>query len=292
MKYQITHTTTYTYSQAVSLKPHELRLRPRCDGAQSLQSFALDVTPNPSQITDIIDLGGNSTVQLRFSDELTDHLEIKVSSTVETYRTNPFAFLLEPWAVQLPIDYPASLLFQVQPYLAGQFSYCSQGIDPVAFQLAQEVYQTVGGNTVSFLTELNQRINQTCQYTFRQTGEPLPAGVTWTQKSGSCRDVAVLFVEVCRAIALPARFVSGYQQGDLDRDDRQLHAWAEVYLPGAGWRGFDPTQGMAVADQHVALVATVSSRDAAPVSGNFKQEGKAARSQMDYHLTIDLLTET
>ena len=91
-------------------------------------------------------------------------------------------------------------------------------------------------------------------------------------------------MEACRAIGLAARFVSGYQEGDLDSSDRHLHAWAEVYLPGAGWRGYDPTQGRVVADRHIALVASALSRYAAPLSGAFQPGG--VQSSMTYELTI------
>jgi transglutaminase-like putative cysteine protease len=156
-------------------------------------------------------------------------------------------------------------------------------------QLAQEISPQVNGNTVAFLSELNQRIYQTCQHSIRETGSPLPAGITWTSQAGSCRDFTVLFMEVCRAIGLAARFVSGYQEGDLDSNDQHLHAWAEVYLPGAGWRGYDPTQGLAVADRHIALVASPIAQAAAPISGSFQQPG-GVESVMAYQLIIQALS--
>lgn len=233
----------------------------------------------------MVELDGNSLIKLWFPSEPTESLHIQVLSQVETHLTNPFSYLLEPWAVHLPIDYPASLLVQLQPYLGGQTLQYATSVDPIAAQLGQEIYHSVDGNTIAFLSELNQQIYTHCQYGIRETGSPLPAGITWTTKSGSCRDFAVLFVEVCRAIGLAARFVSGYQEGDLDSNDRHLHAWAEVYLPGAGWRGYDPTQGLAVADRHIALVASPAARYASPIVGSFKQPG-GVQSQMTYQLLI------
>lgn len=284
MRYHIFHTTTYTYDRPVSLQPHVLRLRPRCDGCQTLRSFSFEVIPLPTGVYQVIDLEGNAVVRAWFR-ELTEQLHFKVTSEVETHRTNPFDFLLEPWATKLPIDYPASLLFQLQPYF--QRDGLPGTVDAVAAQLAQEVYQAVAGETVAFLSELNQRIHQSCEYTIRETGAPLPAGLTWTQKLGSCRDLSVLFMEACRALGLAARFVSGYQEGDPNQDKGDLHAWAEVYLPGAGWRGYDPTNGIAVADRHVTLVASALPRYAAPVSGNF--HGGGTQLGMQYHVSIQLL---
>ena len=281
MRYNIVHTTTYTYDRSVSLQPHVIRLRPRCDGCQTLRSFSLDVIPEPAGIYQIIDLEGNAVVRIWFR-EPKDQLCFKVTSEVETHRTNPFDFLLEPWAATLPIDYPASLLSNLQPYFQryGSTSY----VDPVAAQLAQEVHQSVAGDTVAFLTELNQRIHRNCQHTIRETGDPFPAALTWNQKLGSCRDLSVLFMEACRAVGLAARFVSGYQEGDQNWEKRDLHAWAAVYLPGAGWRGYDPTNGLAVADRHVTLVASALPRHAAPVSGTF--HGGGIQLGMEYYVSI------
>lgn len=286
MQYQIDHTTTYRYSQPTSLEPHTLRLYPRTGSFQTLRSFSLQITPAPVRQSHLTDLDGNVLVKLWFdSDVPTESLRIAARSHVETLCTNPFDYLLEPWAVRLPIDYPASLLLQLQPYLVGQQVSYGSGIDPIAVQLAQEVCLAVDGNVTAFLTDLTQRIYSTCKYTIRETGDPLPAGVTWLQRTGSCRDFAVLFVEACRAIGLAARFVSGYQEGDPDSKEYHLHAWAEVYLPGAGWRGFDPTQGLAVADRHIALAASPVSRSAAAIVGSLSRRG-SIQSTMTYDLAI------
>lgn len=283
MRYQITHITTYTYSQPIRLEPHTIRLRPRCDGWQTLQEFELEVSPKPSGQSAIIDLDGNTMIKAWFDTTLTDQLHIKTRSHVETHCTNPFNYLLDSWTLKLPLDYPASLQGQLQPYLIGHW----RSIDPVAVELAQDIYHAVAGDTVTFLMELNQRIYQTCKHSVRETGEPLPPSITWKQQVGSCRDVAVLFMEVCRAIGLAARFVSGYQEGDPDTEQRYLHAWVEVYLPGAGWRGYDPTLGLAVADGHIALAASAISGSAAPVTGGFRGQ---ARSQLAYELSIKAVT--
>jgi len=281
MHYQIVHKTIYTYSQPITLEPHTIRLRPRSDGWQTLQNFELEVSPAPVGQSQIIDLDGNAAIKVWFGSQTTELLEIQTRSRVETHCTNPFNFLLEPWANKLPMDYPAAMRSQLQPYLQGYWS--TAGIDPVAIQLAQEIHHAKNGETVGFLTALNERIYQTCKQIIRETGAPLPPGMTWTEKSGSCRDSAILFMEVCRAVGLAARFVSGYQEGDPDANDRHLHAWAEVFLPGAGWRGYDPTHGLAVADGHIAVAASAVPQSAAPVKGGYK--GKV-QSELTYKLSI------
>ncbi len=201
-------------------------------------------------------------IKLWFS-QPTEKLSIQTLAKVETSCTNPFAYLLEPWANTIPFDYPSSLLQQLEPYLR-TYSFIP---DSSALELAQDIALATKENTLDFLFALNQRIYQDCKYIIRDTGEPFPAGVTWRGKQGSCRDYAVLFMDVCRALGIAARFVSGYQEGDLDQQSRDLHAWVEVYLPGAGWRGYDPTLGLVVSDRHIPLAASAIPQYAAAVEG-------------------------
>jgi len=278
--YQISHTTTYTYSDAVTLQPHLIRLRPRSDGWQTLKMFSLQVTPIPIAQSELTDLDGNTFIKVWFSPELTQSLNVQVLSQTLTHQSNPFNYLLEPWAIALSIDYPISLFKQLQPYLSST--------DAIALQLAYEIAERSGNNVAQFLNELTQQIYTSCEYVIRETGNPYPPGLTWTQKQGSCRDLTVLFIEVCRAIGLAARFVSGYQEGDPDHPDRYLHAWAEVYLPGAGWRGYDPTHGLAVSDRHIALAASAIPDYAAPIVGEVARPG-GVRSTMHDTLQIQRL---
>lgn len=212
--------------------------------------------------SDFIDLDGNNLTKLWF-DLPTDKLSIQINSSVVTSCTNPFAYLLESWATTIPFDYPHSLLTQLEPYLRPH----GWAIDAAAVELAQEIAIASQNNTLDFLFTLNQRIYQDCNYGIRDTGEPFPPGITWRGKKGSCRDYAVLFMEVCRALGIAARFVSGYQEGDSEQQSRDLHAWVEVYLPGAGWRGYDPTLGLIVSDRHIPLAASAIPQYAAAVEG-------------------------
>lgn len=286
--YQITHSTTYTYAAPVTLLPHWVRLRPRSDVTQQLKCCSITIDPEPLQRSENVDLEGNATLKVWFPDKALTSLKVTVVSEVETYRDNPFAYLLEPWAVHLPIDYPSSLHSQLHPYLGGNARHFPGAPDAIATQLAQTIWHKTNGNTVSFLSELNQQIYKGCKHMIRETGDPLPPGITWQQKAGSCRDLTVLFMETCRAMGLATRFVSGYQEGDPDVNDRHLHAWAEVYLPGAGWRGYDPTQGLAVSDRHIALVASPDSRYTIPIEGALRS-GVGTQSDMQYRLNIAVL---
>ena len=292
MLYQISHQTTYTYNQPVLLKPHILRLRPRCDNWQKLHDFSLLVAPQPQGNSEFSDLDGNNLTKLWFTTP-TERLSLQILAKVETYQTNPFNYLLEPWASQLPFDYPSSLLERLKPYL----QFYSFVPDSLALELAQEISQEVRGNTIAFLSTLNQLIYEKCDYITRETGQPWQAGITWRKKQGSCRDLTILFMEVCRSIGLAARFVSGYQEGDPDQQERDLHAWAEVYLPGAGWRGYDPTHGLAVSDRHIALAASALPNYTAPVAGStspvkfLPESDRSVTSGMEAQILINILAE-
>lgn len=232
------------------------------------------------------DLDG-CAIQVCFQNS-TQQLTVEARSVVETHRLNPYNFLLAPWATQLPIDYASSLATQLQPYLQPS----GQAFDPTIVQLAQEVYQKVEGNTLLFLSALNQQIYSTFEYVLREEGNPLLPGITWQQQRGSCRDMAVLFMEVCRVVGLATRFVSGYQEGDLEKENHDLHAWVEVYLPGGGWQGYDPTLGLAVADRHVTLVANAFASYTTPVAGSFMPvepayiSGGAVQSQLAFGIAV------
>lgn len=271
MRYHLHHRTTYSYDRPVALAPHLLRLQPRAGGEQSVEQYAAVIHPPPLNTAVWLDVAGNTVTQVWFAaDRLISSLEITTTAQVITHRENPFDYLPEPWAGEFPLDYPASLLAQLSGYL--QPLAIAEPIDPLVHELAEATREAVNNNVSLFLTTLTQQIHSSCTYQVRETGAPLPAGVTWRNKSGSCRDLTVLFMAACRAVGLAARFVSGYTEGD-PAQEQYLHAWAEVYLPGGGWRGFDPTLGLAVADRHIPLAAAALPPGAAPIMGSVRHPG-------------------
>ena len=157
--YQISHQTVYSFSNAVWLKPHLLRLCPRSDRFTQLHNFSLSVNPQSQGRSDFVDLDGNNLSTIWF-DQPTEKLSIQILAKVEANCTNPFNYLLEPWATSIPFDYPHSLLKQLKPYFQS-YSFVS---DPTAFELAQELVLATNGNTLDFLFALNQRIYNDCEY--------------------------------------------------------------------------------------------------------------------------------
>jgi len=282
MHFSIRHHTQYRYSLPVRLSPHQLRFRPRDDGAQRVIDYQLAISPTPQGRNEHIDLEGNRVTQVWFGSD-TDHLEITLSMQVETLRRNPFDFILNPQASSLPIDHAHDVI------CARAYLERIQADDSVT-AFAAELSLAVDRDTLRFLDRLNRQLFVDFSHIHRETGTPQTPATTLQTRNGACRDLAVLFVDCCRAEGLAARFASGYQRGNLRSERRHLHAWPEVYLPGAGWRGFDPTHGETIADTHVTVAAAAHPRDTMPVSGSFN--GTGASSSLDYDLRIDVKDES
>jgi len=276
MRFTIQHHTQYRYSQPVLLSPHQLRFCPRDDGAQRIIDHQLHISPIPQGRNEHIDLEGNRVTQVWFESE-TDHLEITLTMQVETLRNDPFDFILDPAAASLPIDHSRDVIC-ARAYLERIET------DDAVTAFAAELSLAVDRNTLRFLDRLNHELFDQFRHVHRETGTPQSPVQTLQSREGACRDLAVLFVDCCRAEGLAARFASGYQKGNLQSERRDLHAWPEVYLPGAGWRGFDPTHGQAIADTHVTVAAAAHSQDTMPVTGVFS--GKGANSTLAYNLNI------
>ncbi len=268
MLYEITHRSAYRYSQPVFLEPMTVMLRPRSDATQTVRSHDLVVTPSPSKIARCSGLDGNNTDMIWFSD-LQDSLVIEVRTTVETHRGDTFDFLItDQAALTLPLDYEPHLAFVLGPYLS-----CSSNEREVA-EFARAIMANTQAQTIPFVMRLAAQIHDRLGYLLREHGDPWTAVETLQRGQGSCRDFAVLFIAACRSVGLAARFVSGYCVGDVAADTH-MHAWAEVYFPGGGWRGFDPSRGAAISDEYIAVAAGQRPQDAAPTFGSFRGEATA-----------------
>lgn len=278
MYFTIHHRTQYRYSQPVRLSPHQLRFCPRDDGAQRVIDYQLEISPTPQGRNEHIDLEGNRVTQIWFDSE-TENLAITLTLQVETLRRNAFDFVLNPEAGSLPIDHAHDVI------CARAYLERIQADDAVT-AFAAELSLAVDRDTLRFVDRLNRQLFADFSHIHRETGTPQSPATTLQTRQGACRDLAVLFVDCCRAEGLAARFASGYQRGNLKSERRHLHAWPEVYLPGAGWRGFDPTHGEAIADTHVTVAAAAHPRETMPVSGIFS--GKGATSSLDYDVRIQV----
>ncbi len=272
MIYSIRHTLTYRYSEPVYLHPHTLRLHPRLDFRHLLLDSSLHITPMPSGRCRNLDVEGNVT-EIVWFDGVTQELHIESRCRLEPTEYNAFDFLLTEGAEQLPPYYPDVMAETLAPYMR------PAGADPKVMTLAQAVASEAGHETTAFAAGLCARIHREFQQVRRETGDPLSPGETLSRGEGACRDLAVLYMACCRQQGIAARFVSGYYEGAASQPEKDLHAWAEVYLPGAGWRGFDPTTGLAVGEQHVPIAGGCLPAAAAPLTGSFR--GAGSRSEME-----------
>ena len=264
MKIHFSHSTRYKYSKPVFLLPQLLRLRPREDGFQRLLAYRCTINPLEHHQAPIIDFEGNTLLRAWF-ELATDKLEIKVEGVVETTRDNPYDFILDPDSLRLPI----------KPTLGkrrGESHTQSLKVKVLAAQLLK----ASGTETMAYINAGMKHLHTQFKRQFRLEGQPWNAEETLRRGEGSCRDLAVLFMALMRAQGLQARFVSGYYLEHPERRGHDLHAWAEVFLPGGGWRGFDPTAGLACAASHITLSATQDPLQSAPVEGLFRGTARAS----------------
>ncbi len=273
MKFRIRHSTTYTYSHPVFLEPHLIRLCPRSDPRQRLLSFEFTISPQPSGVSHNID-ADNNPFHLAWFNDLTVEFTIEACSVVETLKSNPFDSFLT-CADSLPLK-----LSDDETTLLGSCLDCCSLIGPgdaeLVKSLCREVEKEGGGTIFSTLQTLNYYLFEYVEKTTRPERGLQSIGTTLMTAQGACRDTALVFMAACRSWGIPARFVSGCQEGDPQKSEGELHAWAEVYLPGFGWLGYDPTHGLSVADRHIAFAASAIPEQAAPVTGTFRGTGADA----------------
>ena len=285
MRARVIHTFTYRYSAPVLLGPHRFCLKPRGHGFQRLLDFQLAITPEPGRLYPLVAASGDEILRARFSGA-TDAFLVRASSLVETDTAPLLRACLEDNEPLLP--YPVGHL---NGDLAGSLEgWLPNGQhDPAAVDIAQEALMGSDQRALMFLQQLVEIIQDRVKYTQRHVGPAWPAGRTLKERVGSCRDLAMLMVEACRCVGLPARFVSGYHLLEPKPERYDLHAWAEVYLQGAGWRGFDPS-GMGAIDERYIPVATSSRSDlTAAVSGTFSGP-PGVESELEWDISAEILS--
>ncbi len=268
----IDHRTEYHFDRPVSVSPHVVRLRPAPHTRTPVHRYSLKVEPADHFINWQQDPFGNYLARLVFP-EKTRRLALQVELVADMTVINPFDFFLDPYADRYPFRYGAQLARDLSPYLEvrERGERLMGWLDGVDLRTPRA--------TVDFLVALNQRLQRDVAYSVRMEPGVQTCEQTLERAIGSCRDTGWLLVQVLRHAGLAARFVSGYlvqltaDQKSLDgpsgpeQDFTDLHAWAEVYLPGAGWVGLDPTSGLFAGEGHIPLACTPEPASAAPVTG-------------------------
>ena len=275
MLFEIDHMTRYEYSLPVQLGEHLLRFFPLPLANQRPGHCQLEIEPGPSSRENGVDDWGNRIQRVCFQ-RTTDHLEIRAHLEVETWKTEPPG---TTGHVRLPVDYRAEIA-ALSTYLTPMEAAANLQ------SFVQPLLTTAAGDGLSFLATLNLAIHGFYHRGVRLEGPPRTPAETLALGEGVCRDLTVLFMAVCRQVGLAARFVSGYQQGDGTRELRYLHAWPEVYLPGSGWLGYDPTHATLVGDDHVMVAAAPTAAAVTPVEGGYSFQGAAITSTLDTEICI------
>ncbi len=287
------HRTCYRYDQPVSLGPQTIRLRPAPQTRTLILSYAMKIEPDGHLLHWQQDPQGNFLARAVFPDRVT-RLEVTVELAVELAPLNPFDFFLEPQAERWPFRYGAALQAELTAFRS------RRPAGPRLRGLLRDIPREAQP-TVAMLTALNARLRDRIEYVVRPEPGVWTAERTLAQACGSCRDSAWLMVQVARHLGFAARFVSGYliqlapDRDDLDdasagaaADRADLHAWAEIYLPGAGWIGFDVTSGLLAGEGHIPLAASPQPASAAAISGTVGP----CETRFDVSIAVTRILET
>jgi len=283
---QIHHLTRYHYAETVTLLPHTLHLRPRDGHDIRVASSRLEINPE-FEIRWKRDVYGNSVAVVNFLQPAAD-LVITSEVVVEHYEEAPLEFVLEDSAQHFPFRYDLAEQIDVAPYQSPVFP---QDRALVKAWIADLCDQPAGTDTIALLTSVNRKIASELRYQLREEpGVQAPAH-TLSTGNGSCRDFATLFIEICRHCGLASRFISGYLLNEaVDQPHSATHAWSEVYLPGAGWRGFDSTSGLVVSGDHIAVAVHRHPEAIPPVAGSFIGSAQA-RPELSVDVQVTRITE-
>ena len=262
VKIGIRYETIYRYDRAVRFSPHDVRLFPRTD--RFLQIARLDFQTKPKTTVrfgrDVFD----NVVASCFFDQPSEMLELRLALDVEATKKNPFDFVLSRRAVQMPFNYEEDIASIICAYCKRQTG------ESVLLPDWRPPSQESPRETVATLVELTKTLHRTISYERREEGAAQSPVETLRRQRGACRDTAVLLAEMLRDLDLAARVVSGYlTDGDARHAEGSLHAWTEVFLPGAGWVGLDPTNGIFCNDNFIPAAVGLQPADITPISGSF-----------------------
>lgn len=266
MKLRVSHVTRYDYDHEVSLSPHRFYLRPRETALLRLKSFSLNSSP-AAKLISTRDACDNPLTWAYFWDP-SPALNVRTEFEIETLDTNPFDFILLPSVVRYPFVYEESCRFSLTPYLAPPFKETQIALN----NWLDEHFVDRPDQTLPLITALNQTIHASFIYRRREERGIQSSLTTLALGSGSCRDFAVLLAEMLRTLGFAARFVSGYLYTVPNSDipaESSMHAWVEVFLPGAGWRGIDPTHGVFCDDAFIPVAHAAVAESINPIQGAY-----------------------
>ena len=278
MLYSIRHRTVYHFDRAVFLEPHRLLLKPIQSHRQQLRDYSIRIDPLPAGHTHLID-AENNPAQLIWFDGQHEYLEIEVVAEVTVPAFNPFDFLVHPpECALLGFSYPPGLGDLLRPYMM------LPGRSRSLRQKLAAIRQRTGEELLGFITGTLEDLHGSIERIVREEGAPFTPDQTLRSEEGSCRDIALLHMTLMREVGIASRFASGYLYHHGEEEDHELHAWTEVYLPGAGWLGTDPSLGLWSQGDHITLATSALPAGAMPVTGTYRGDAAAAM-EATVHIT-------
>ncbi|WP_430254901.1 DUF2126 domain-containing protein [Neorhizobium sp. DAR64872/K0K18] len=293
IKASIYHLTHYSYDRPVRMGPQIIRLKPAAHSRTKVLSHSLKVTPENHFVNLQQDPYGNYLARFVFPEPVTE-FKIEVDLVADMTVYNPFDFFIEEEAQAWPFTYPADLIEDLSIYRT------PEPPEPALIEYLKTLDMSPGQPTVDMVVGINARLQQAIGYVIRMEPGVQTPEQTLTSAMGSCRDSSWLLVQILRHLGFAARFVSGYLiqltpdlkaldgPSGTEVDFTDLHAWCEVYLPGAGWIGLDPTSGLLTGESHIPLAATPHYRNAAPISGGYFGE---ANTSFDFAMNVTRVAE-
>lgn len=278
MNFKITHETKYLFSDAVFLEPHYLRFRPKNTPFIDLEKFSITVESEPEGHR-VIEDEEHNMVDFYWFEKLTNHLTITVESSLQTKEYNPFNFIIHPeFFNSIPFNYSE------HQYQILNASLQKIALAPELTDYANTVLQTSHFNTIEFVKNLTTQIHKDFTVEYRADGPPLSPDNTFAIKKGSCRDLSWMQINLLRNYGIATRFVSGYFYFETEIPIYELHAWIEVFIPGTGWLGFDPSHGILTGNTHFSVASSAIPENTMPVSGDIRG---SATSQLITNLIIE-----
>ena len=280
LKLRITHTTRYEFEGPVFFEPHYFRFRPAPRSFIDIAEYNLQINPEPAGISEIYDSENNS-VQFCWFDGTYEEMNLKSVSVIEITEFNPFQFLIYPSEYgSSPFNYDQQLMRTLAPYME------RITIDESLRASGSRILEKSGNDTFTFLKNLNEFVFKEFTVNYRERGAPLSPDTSFRNREGRCRDLAWMLIQLLRNMGYACRFPSGYFYFEHDKKEVDLHAWFEVYVPGAGWIGFDPSHGIVAGARHIPVCSSALPENTLPVSGNIR--GKF-NSTIQSNVTIDTL---
>jgi uncharacterized protein (DUF2126 family)/transglutaminase-like putative cysteine protease len=292
----LTHNSRYRYDRPVALQPHVVRLRPAPHCRTSIPSYSLKVTPGEHFLNWQQDPFGNHQARLAFP-RAARELVVEVDLVADLVAINPFDFFIEEYAEKHPFRYETSLAGELAPYR--ETAVPAQRLAALVEEIKTR-YVRPGRRNIDILVDINRDMSQRLRYDIRMEPGVFSPDETLERGHGSCRDFAWLQVSLLRLLGYASRFVSGYSiqlradvrpvdgPAGVSDDVADLHAWVEVYLPGAGWIGFDPTSGLLAGEGHIPLACTAMPSTAAPITGSYSWNGASTGDRVAEEFTFEM----